>query len=51
MTDLSGTAQFAIAATFFIAAFVMFALAAVAFGADSRPTIDDPRPPRWMLGT
>jgi hypothetical protein len=50
MTDLSGAAELATAAIVFFAAFVTFALAAIAFGADSRPTIDDTRPRRWMPG-
>jgi hypothetical protein len=50
MTDLSGTAELATAAILFIAVFVTFALAAIAFGADSRPTIDDTRQRRWTPG-
>jgi hypothetical protein len=50
MTVLSGIAQLVIAAIVCIAPFVILAFAAIAFGADSRPTIDDRGPYRWMPG-
>jgi hypothetical protein len=50
MIDLPGTAQLAILAIFFIVPLVVLAIAAAAFGADSRPTIDDRGPHRWVPG-
>jgi|RhiMetdeSRZDD1v2_1073273.scaffolds.fasta_scaffold68132_3 hypothetical protein len=38
------------AAILFIGPFVALAIAALAFGVDSRPTIDDRGPRRWMVG-
>jgi hypothetical protein len=50
MTVLTATIQFVIVAIVFIAPFLILALAAVAFGADSRPGIDEPGPHRWVPG-
>jgi hypothetical protein len=50
MTVLPVVVQIAIAAIVFIAPFVVLAVAALAFGADSRPTIDDRAPHRWVPG-
>lgn len=38
------------AAIVFIGPFVALAVAALAFGVDSRPGIDDRGPRRWMIG-
>jgi len=38
------------AAMLLIGPFVALAIAAVAFGVDSRPSIDDRGPRRWMVG-
>jgi hypothetical protein len=38
------------AAILFIGPFVALAIAALAFGVDSRPGIDDRGPRRWMVG-
>jgi hypothetical protein len=40
----------AIAAFLFIGPFVALAVAAITFGVDSRPGIDDRGPRRWMVG-
>jgi hypothetical protein len=41
-------AMAALAATIFIGPFVVLAMAAMRFGVDSRPGVDDRRP--WMFG-
>jgi hypothetical protein len=38
------------AAVLFIGPFIALAIAALAFGVDSRPSIDDRGPRRWMPG-
>jgi len=50
MTVLPVAAQLAIAAIVFIVPFVVLGIAALAFGVDSRPTIDDRGPHRWVPG-
>jgi hypothetical protein len=50
MTVLQVTAQLAIAAIVFIGPLVVLAVAAIRFGADSRPTVDDCGPHRWVPG-
>ncbi len=45
--DLFATAT---AVILFIGPFVALAIAALAFGVDSRPGIDDRGPRRWMVG-
>jgi hypothetical protein len=38
------------AAMLFIGPFIVLAVAASAFGVDSRPGFDEPGPDRWMAG-
>jgi hypothetical protein len=40
----------ALAATIFIGPFVALAIAAIRFGVDSRPGIDDRDPRPWLVG-
>jgi hypothetical protein len=50
MTVLPGIIQIAVAAIVLVGPFVLLAIAAIAFGADSRPTIDETGPHRWVPG-
>jgi hypothetical protein len=44
------TIQAIVAVVLFVGPFIALALAAVAFGVDSRPSVDDRGPHRWMPG-
>jgi hypothetical protein len=47
---MSTTIQAIVAVVLFVGPFIALALAAVAFGVDSRPSVDDRGPHRWMPG-
>ena len=47
---MPGTLQLAIAAIVFVVPLVVLAIAALAYGVDSRPSIDERGPHRWMPG-
>ena len=47
---MPATIQAIVAVVFFVGPFIALAVAALAFGVDSRPSIDDRGPHRWMPG-